>query len=470
MHDRYVKYLGAIGVDPNTSTLGPWLECDGEHECFKDNAQANGLVKGSYREPYVVPEVKINATRAAHLLGPVLCCTGGKSMGQIRTAHLDNQREFVEAKMVVENSNPGFHLTLVDVDGEQLLRCEHGGMRVFWIRRGEGEVFLPEGYRTREGDGLPLPEQYQPDPIPAAFAERLRLLKERLTSLSQGAMVPVRAVLKRWKNDTFVGNFAGDLWTLEHAARPWSSEPEAETAIESLFQMYREQGFSTKRTASFERLMVGDEIIACPGADVRVRGRFQCLTLENVKRTTSHESTVRRLRYLMDTAGGCNPDFDPFRRLPLTWFPNYPGESGDGLNWINSHVVNIPKETSPTHFHPAKAVGGGTPQQEMYLVLDPASYQLNTWGRKASLVLYPDLRDLRRYEEYPLEPGMFVYIPPGTGHRGLDAFVNVLTIPGFRPHNEYYIDREIHDATEGKSPYNENLLDAKNYKRIDDLL
>ena len=26
------------------------------------------------------------------------------------------------------------------------------------------------------------------------------------------------------------------------------------------------------------------------------------------------------------------------------------------------------------------------------------------------------------------------------------------------------------DATEGKSPYNENLLDAKNYKRIDDLL
>jgi hypothetical protein len=179
---------------------------------------------------------------------------------------------------------------------------------------------------------------------------------------------------------------------------------------------------------------------------------------------------VRRLRYLLDTAGGCNPDFDPFRRLPLTWFPNHPGESGDGLNWVNSHVVNIPKETSPTHFHPPKAVGGTTAQREMYLVLDPEIYKLNTWGRTASLIVYPDLRNLHRYEEYHLEPEMFIYIPPGTGHRGLDAFVNVLTIPGFRPHNEYYLDRDIRDQAEGKSPYNEKLLDSKNYRTIEELL
>ena len=53
---------------------------------------------------------------------------------------------------------------------------------------------------------------------------------------------------------------------------------------------------------------------------------------------------------------------------------------------------------------------------------------------------------------------MFIYIPPGTGHRGLDVFVNVLTIPGFKPHNEYYIDRDIRDTTGGSVPYNENLL------------
>ena len=121
--------------------------------------------------------------------------------------------------------------------------------------------------------------------------------------------------------------------------------------------------------------------------------------MENTQRKASHVSAARRLRYLADTAGGCNPDFDPFRRLPLTWHANYPGESGDGLNWVNSHVVNIPKETSPSHFHPRRPRIGGAPQTEMYLVLDPQAYKLNTWGRKASIVLFPDLRDLRRYKE-----------------------------------------------------------------------
>jgi predicted dehydrogenase len=59
MHERYVGYLGDLGVDPATSTLGPWLQCDPERECIKDNAKANQLVHGFYREPFVVPEVKI---------------------------------------------------------------------------------------------------------------------------------------------------------------------------------------------------------------------------------------------------------------------------------------------------------------------------------------------------------------------------------------------------------------------------
>jgi hypothetical protein len=149
---------------------------------------------------------------------------------------------------------------------------------------------------------------------------------------------------------------------------------------------------------------------------------------------------------------------------------NYPGESGDGLNWVNSHVVNIPQETSPTHFHPPRPVGGGAAQAELYLVLDPQAYELGTWGRAASLIVFPELHDLSKHEEIPLTPGMLVYIPPGTGHRGLDAFVNVLTIPGFKPHNEYYIDRDLRDLGGGKSPYNSSLLEAKNYGKIEDLL
>ena len=52
---RYV-----IGVDPSCSTLGPWLECDAEHECFTGPRQeeVNRIVRGFYREPYVVPEIK----------------------------------------------------------------------------------------------------------------------------------------------------------------------------------------------------------------------------------------------------------------------------------------------------------------------------------------------------------------------------------------------------------------------------
>lgn len=394
----------------------------------------------------------------------------GRPKNQVRVAHLDDPRQFAEAKAAFEDDNPKLRLTLVEVDGDAALRSEHGGMRVFWIYRGKGEVFLAKGYRTQEGDGTPLPAEYQPDRIDPAFADTVHLVKNGMAQLTPAAAIPIRRIIGRLKKDHFVGNYAGDLWTLEHTARPWSSGPQVEAALASLFPKYREQGFSTKQVDSYESLIAGDQLIACNRQKVRVRGQFRCLAMENVDRPTSHESTVRRPRYLLDTAGGCNPDFDPFRRLPLTWYPNYPGESGDGLNWVNSHVVNIPKETSPTHFHPPKAVGGTVPQREMYLVLDPRAYQLDTWGRTASLIVYPDLRDLRRYEQHRLEPGMFIYIPPGTGHRGLDVFVNVLTIPGFRPHNEYYIDRDVRDVAGDKAPYNANLLDSKNYRRIEDFL
>jgi hypothetical protein len=353
-----------------------------------------------------------------------------------------------------------------------MLSSDQGGMRVFWVYRGEGEVWLPKGYRTQEGDGKRLPDDYRPNPIDPQFADTLKRIYDGLPSLTPGALVPARAILGRWKRGAFVGDYAGELWRLDHVARPWSTDEQVESDLRGLFTAYRDHGHSTKQTDSFEPLQPGDQLIATPTAGVRVRGRFQCLTMENIARPASHVSAVRRLRYLADTAGGCNPDFDPFRRLPLTWYYNYPGESGDGLNWVNSHVVNIPKETSPSHFHPPKGIGGagGIPQREMYLTLDPQTYQLNTWDRRASLITFPDLRDLGRYEEHALEPGMFIYIPPGTGHRGLDVFVNVLTVPGFKPHNEYYIDRDIRDQTSGAAPFNEILVESKNYASIEDLL
>ncbi|MBI5388627.1 MAG: hypothetical protein HZA90_28530 [Verrucomicrobia bacterium] len=385
---------------------------------------------------------------------------------------LDDARQFAEMRALFQAHNPLLRLGLVHVDGQASLRTELGGMRVFWLFRGEGEVFLPRGYRTQEGDGQPLPSEYAPDPLDPVLASTLELLKSGASSISTAAYAAVSAILRRWRRDTFVGDFAGELWKLDHAPLPWSTDERLVRTLESLFTNYRAHGFSTKQADSFEPLKAGDQVIACGAESVQVRGRFTCLTMETPQRHTSHVSTVRRLRYLADTAGGCNPDFDPFRRLPLTWQYPYPGEEGDGLNWVNSHVVNIPKETSSAHFHPPRGLGGGSglPQREMYLVLDPGTYQLNTWGRTPSLMLWPDLRDLGRYEQHQLEPGMFVYIPPGTGHRGLDVFVNVLTIPGFKPHNEYYLDRAIRDATNGMGPFNASLLNSQNFQTVEDLL
>ena len=44
-------------VDSGESILGPWLECDTEHECINDNPAANALVKGTYREPFALPQI-----------------------------------------------------------------------------------------------------------------------------------------------------------------------------------------------------------------------------------------------------------------------------------------------------------------------------------------------------------------------------------------------------------------------------
>jgi hypothetical protein len=59
MFDRLLEHLKAheIDLDAKTVTLGPWLEIDCENERFKDNTEANRLVRGFYREPFVVPDL-----------------------------------------------------------------------------------------------------------------------------------------------------------------------------------------------------------------------------------------------------------------------------------------------------------------------------------------------------------------------------------------------------------------------------
>ena len=57
MFDRLLDHLAANEIDVETATLGPWLQIDRQNERFKDNRRANRLVRGYYREPYVVPDL-----------------------------------------------------------------------------------------------------------------------------------------------------------------------------------------------------------------------------------------------------------------------------------------------------------------------------------------------------------------------------------------------------------------------------
>jgi len=369
----------------------------------------------------------------------------------------------------LEDDFPFLRVTKIDVDGDTALQSEHGGMRILCLYHGEGEVFLPTGYRTQEGDGQPLPaDQYRPDHIDPQLAETLRIIQSGLETVSATAQPPIDAILRRWNGKNYCGDISGELWRLlEQTKRPWSTDSKTEDTIEELFRCYRDVGFSTKTVDSWERIMVGDQLVVTENEPLRVRGNFRCFSLENVDRKQSHVSAARRLRFLLDTAGGCSPGFDPFRRLPITWHPTAFDEPGDGINFFNNHIVNIPAENSPTHFHPNNPIGGGTPQAEFYLVLDPGAYNLVAAGLQSELILYPDLADLTRYEKIPLHPGMIVYMPPCTGHRGLNVFAMIMTVPGFKPGNELYLDRDIYERTGGKSPYNENHLKSKNFERLE---
>ncbi len=387
----------------------------------------------------------------------------GFETSEVMQCHMDDISGFTRVRRSLQDAHPELLFDRVEVQGGEIdLHAAHGGVRVFCVYRGEGEVYLPDGYRTKEGDGNRLPDCYAPESIEPAFAALLDALSIRLNTVRAEARPAIDAILSRRSADAYIGDYANDLWKLEHAPRPWSGEATIERAIESLWKYCPDAGYSQKRGGSFERIMEGDQLVVAGNESLRVRGSFACLSIEKPDAIARTVPSVMRLRYLRDSSGGCNFDFDPFRRLPLTWHMEGPGEAGDGANFVNSHVVNIARETSPSHFHPPHATNGGKAQHEIYLVLDPGAYGLSTHDRRAQLYTWPDLRQLDRMNTYDLTPGDFIHIPPGVGHRGIDVFVNVITVPGFKPHNEYYIDADLSD-TVNAVPYNNSLTHLKNY-------
>lgn len=380
-------------------------------------------------------------------------------MSGIVVGHLNDRDRLTPVFEEVEAWNPGFRMGSGTVEADETVLTADR-IRHIWLAEGEGRIFLDKGYRTKEGDGVPLPGDYVPDAVDSVVRETLTLLSRKQATFHQKLQTPVGAIVSRLHATGYVGDIAGEIWLILESGldrEVWSEDAEALAALQAIIDRYRTLGWSEKQVASFEPIQSGDQLTVTPQEPLRVGGRFRYWWIES-DATASHISAARRLKYLKDTAGGCNFAFDAFRRLPLTWYANTATpERPDGINRVNSHVVNIAAETSQTHYHPATPVGGGNAQSELYLVLDPGVYGLKTYGRNAFLNAFPELDDLSVYSETPLTPGSTIYIRPDTGHRGVDVFVNVITLPGFKPRNEIYIDRRIKEQAGGKAPYNANV-------------
>ena len=375
------------------------------------------------------------------LVAAVLRYHGDVTSAYYAAGHMDDAASLDSVLELFDALNPGYSLRAGHVRGEEEWQSlQHG--RVRWIQEGSGEIWLARGYRTKEGDGQPLPPEYETEKTPPEWAAAVRYAATRMDSFSGELRAAISSICSRLRGDRYTGDAANDLWAwIEYKGVP---SDRAFGDFIALFEaLYDQVGFSVKKFSGWERVQAGDQIVV--GEEpLRVRGNFRYWEIATPA-PIRHIPAVRRLRYLKDTAGGCNFEWNAFRRMPLTYYAKrgITAENPDGVNQVNAHFVNIAAETSRAHYHPRRAVGGGKPQGEFYFAADPGVYGLSTCGRSPGLTLWPEVEegnaDLSEHVHVPLRPGSVVYITPGTGHRGVDVFANVVVLPGYKPKNQIFI-------------------------------
>lgn len=242
----------------------------------------------------------------------------------------------------------------------------------------------------------------------------------------------------------------GTAWT-------WVREGEFEVTMEGRWT--QEDGIVREGTSPVTKLGPGDVVVTGPSAKAECRGNGILWQITCEQTVCAYPDGVRRLGELPDTAGGCNPLENAFRRLQLVWSDtNVSASKPDGENLLGCHVVWISEPGSRAHYHPTD--GRGFPQHEMYLVLRPEDFGLRTAASEPGLWTYPKPGDWSRFDFTPLHPGDVVSIPAGVVHRAVDILACVVAIPGFKPDNELYVDALIARETEGRSPHNPRFVEA----------
>ena len=367
-------------------------------------------------------------------------------MPDVVVGHIEKPDSLNPVFAAFERDHSGFKIGWRHFEGDEgELTAEYGGVRYIWVNHGVGELLLELGYRTQEGDGERLPSFYRADECDDETWSILGTFADNLDTIHERIRLPVEMILSRLSGRTLVGDIAGDIRLLVGSGIPpgeWSTRPKVRRAFDILLESYSIIGWSTKQTASFESIWPGDQLIVEPDDVLRVSGNFRYWWIEDTNSFMTHLTKTRRLRHLRDSVDERDTESGGFHRLSAAWHCNTEIENNpDGVNSVNSRVVNMLTEHSKPHYHPATPVGGGKPQHELNFALDPKVYALNTCGRNSFLHTFPDFRNPACYNQIPLEPGSVAYIPPDTVHREIDVFVNTVALPGFKPFNEVYLDQ-----------------------------
>jgi hypothetical protein len=213
----------------------------------------------------------------------------------------------------------------------------------------------------------------------------------------------------------------------------WLRDGTARVSLEGSWADEEEAAVSEAELGAGDLLQPGRDGAIVPQSAVT----FWVLEIESAAPPARGE--LRRLSALSDTSGGCNPGENAFRRLQLTWDERGTGpNAADGEYTFGSHVVWIDGAKASPHYHPAPARGGGLPQHELYLILDPARFELAA-SAEAGIWVNPTPEDERGWSFLALQPGAVASIPAGVAHRGADILAIVVALPGFKPDNERVI-------------------------------
>ena len=361
-------------------------------------------------------------------------------MPQVVIGHTDDLKSREPIYDSFHDAHPELKIGYEEFEGEGEFTAQHEGIRFIWIEQGEGEVYLDVGYRTQEGDGEKLPDCYTSEKVDTENLPILQAIAENLDTLHPKVLLHVESILSRFDGEITTGDISNEIRLMVETGIDqvdWTSRPKVRRSFELLLENYSQMGWSTKQEGSFEPIKVGDQLTVTTDEPVRVRGKFRYWWIEDTSIFMTHVTTVRRLNYIKNAA--TKPS--EFLGLAMPWLCYTETEDKlDGVNSVNNHVFHITDQNSQTHYHPSEAIGGGKPQHEIHIALEPNALGIEIQKHDSYIDIFPEVEDLTVHQKIELSPGTVVYIPPATGHRTVNAVVSVLGIPGFKLNNTILLD------------------------------